>query len=421
MIWQRTRRGQLEQLIRSAKTDFAVDEGCLERVVRAIATAPAPPPARSRRRVIAAAAVALAALVALGFVPFPAGSASGALGRAIAAFETTSGFYMRAREVRHRDIKDRMTEVWEAPGGLLRIAYWEEGRLQSWQLRGADFQAYCNPAGQFASVYDLPPAHSYRSPYQSLGPIRDMVASRKAQTGTTAVREWRQRSLWGSESDVIEATEPLEGPDQGWRRMRWEVDAATGRLISEKHWWMPHGGAWELVAYTEEVTWDVDIPSDTWAFVPPEGWKVRYYRWWTGRVENTLANGHTRDWQVTVHAVDADRNGDLVITTSRTPTAGAQDRTWPDIPMEIEAVDNLGVTYRSIPDPSINYEGAPDYQVTALRRSGSAIPPGQARTLSLTVRPYPDEAYAGQALTFAGLSIPPLQDQVDAQTQLVQY
>ena len=341
----------------------------------------------------------------------------------MAAFEGTSGFYMRGRELAHRDIKDRTTEVWGAPGGLLRIEYWEEGRLQNWQVMGADFEACCDPDHQWAEVYDLPRTETHGASYQLLEHIREMVALRGKQTGTTTVREWREVSLWGGEVDIIEATEPLEDPDEGWRKMRWEAEAATGRLLCEKHW-RTVGGRWKLVAYSEEVAWDVDIPRDTWTFVPPEGWRVEYHRWWTGRVENTLASGQTQDWQVTLHAMDMNKNGDLILTWSRLPSREVADRLDGRVtPFRISAADDLGVTYEQDGGKEcMRGRYGRDYLATTLRRAQSATPPGLGRTVTLTIHVSMWEPYADQVVTFADLPLPPRQDKVDVfEPEIVEY
>jgi hypothetical protein len=412
----------MEELIRSAKTDFPVSDEFVRRVATAIESAPVTARTRSRRRLVAVAAGVVVVLVGLGFVPVPMGSSRGALGRAIAAFDSTTGLYVRGRELRHRDIGDRVTEDWEAPGGLRRMAYWDDGKLESWQVEGADFAAFCNPDHRWADVYELPHAEADQSFSWTLGRVGQMLEFRREQTRTTQLNEWRERSLWGGETDVIEAAEPLEDPEQGWRKMRWEVDATTGRVTSEKHWWRPKGGQWQLVAYTEEVAWDVDLPSNTWVFIPPRGWKVRYHHWWRQRVENALASGETRDWRVTVHTIDASKEGDLFVTLSRLAVAeiGRDSRT---APIRLTAVDSLGVVYE--PENDVIAPTSPDrgrqYRVIVLKREQSRIPPGIARTVTLTVQPAGDELHADEVLTFV-VPLPPLQGKVDLdETEVVQY
>ena len=370
-----------------------------------------PVPIRSRCRLIAVTVGAVVALFALGFVPFPAGSAKGALDKAAAALEGCSGLYVR----RHctRESKDMV--LWIAPGGLYRCETWEGGKLVNVQLMGTDSLVYYGPSSHTAEVCDLPPVGGLDLWYGTQNVFRGQAALLQEHMNAT-VNEWRERSLWGGEVDVIEVTIPTGNQDEGKRKDRYETDAATGRLISQQGW-ESKGDSWGPTYWTEDVVWDADIPSDTWTFVPPKGTEVTYRLWWTGRVESTIASGETEDWQVRVHAIEAFKNGDLRVTLSREGDPEAQKLEWGyGASIEAEAVDNLGIEYHGL-----DGGGARDYYDVDLRRSKSPIPAGIARTITLIVRPFPHEPYADQIVTFQNLSLPCLQDKVEPVEEVVQY
>jgi hypothetical protein len=67
---------------------------------------------------------------------------------------------------------------------------------------------------------------------------------------------------------------------------------------------------------------------------------------------------------------------------------------------------------------------ARDYIVSTLEREPSAVPPGIAQTLTLTVRPANREPYADQSVTFRNIPLPPRQHTDDlfaTETEVIQY
>ena len=183
-----------------------------------------------------------------------------------------------------------------------------------------------------------------------------------------SVKEWHERSLWTGEVNVIEVTRPV-GKDIV--KKRWVTDRKTGRLISAKQW-RGTDGHWKLLGETEEVRWG-RVPNSVWQFVPPKGTTVEYSLWWKSRLGPPLAIGETQHWQVFLHAVDADKQGDLVLTMSARPTslsaAGARGGV---VPLQVEGVDSLGGKYHYVQV----VESRPHYVALRLRRSPSPIAPG---------------------------------------------
>ncbi len=387
------------------------------RAVAAVAAARRP--ARARRW-IAIAVGAAVALFGLGFVPIPMGQAKGALDKAVAALEGTTGLYIRYHN--YEQDRETVVEFWQAPGGLMRDDKWENGQLVSRGIHGPDEFVEYDAAKKSAQAFDSPPPRAEEPPGGDeawwMIPVR-MLESYRGRPGVT-VTEWQERSLWAGEVNVVEMT--LPAGDEKMEKRRWETDPATGRLLSEKVW-RGTDGDWKLVQETEEVRWG-ELPEETWQFVPPKGTKVTYNRWWQARLGEPIASGESESWRVVLYSVEADKQGNLVLTLSRWPTAGFRGTPMGSTnwnggePVQVEGVDNLGVTYHHE-----NWYGCVrDYWMTTLRRSESPIVPGQARTVTLTVRPYEADGYEDEVITFAGIPIPPLTDNVTSfETEVVQY
>ncbi len=367
---------------------------------RAIAAIVAARPTRVRtRRRLAAIAVGIAGVVlfALGFVPIPLGRAKGALDRAVAACEGASGLYIRSHDL--HDGRDRVRETWYAAGGLERNDWWENGTLAGSDVMGADSRAVYDASKQVAQVDDFPPG-TYRSPDFGHEKLQELAGSYLEQT-PGSVEEWRKRSLWGGEVDVIDIT--LEAPgSQGKVKERYETDAATGRLLSLRTWeW--DGGQWRLASYTDEVAWNVDLPSGTFAFLPPKGTKVTYYGWWKDRLDKTVAVGQTQDWRVRVHAVDVNEKGDLLLSLSRYPAPGIEQPDWKAVAVKIDAVDDLGVQYQ---DDMGDGRFQNSSWVTTLHRSTSTTRPSLAQTATVTIHFRASEPKTDQAVTLSDLPLP---------------
>ncbi len=399
----------IAQVLRTAQPTPLQQPGCLEQISRGVAQKRSKRVFPRRRWVLATMGAAVV-LFALGFVPFPAGSAKGALTRAMAAIQGATGIYIRYHSVRGGI--DRIHETWTTTDGMRREELRDDGRLQEIIVYGKDSRTIYNPAGHTAQIDDFPPGDGPAFSDPTLGELQKQ-AEAYLQQGKGDVNEWRERSLWGGESDFVEVT--LEPAEQGKIKIIWEIDAATGRLISERMWEFADD-QWQLVGYTEEVTWDLQMPSDTFTFVPPQGTKVTSYRWWRDRFGATVATGQTPDWQVLMHAVDVGKDGDLVLTLSRRPSQGGQTEQWDaKIPVEIDAIDNLGVGYHL----GEGYD-FPNYLAVTVHRDASDTPPGTAQTVTVTIRLRPSGPGVEQMVTFPALPLPPMREDL-GQPEVVQY
>ncbi len=181
-----------------------------------------PAPTRSRCRLIA---VGLAvALFALGFVPFPAGNAKGALDRAAAAIERTPNLYVQWRMV--RDGKETVIRDWHSAEGLGREEEWEDGKLASINCMTVDSRLMLVFADHSGSITDLPP------PNPGLETMRlwareylPELARWGMKSAEVRTREWKERTLWGGTREFAEITASAE-------RNVYELDPTTGRIIA---------------------------------------------------------------------------------------------------------------------------------------------------------------------------------------------
>ncbi len=154
---------------------------------------------------------------------------------------------------------------------------------------------------------------------------RASCSARLAQAAANygvSVAEFRESSLWGGTHDVAERTFPGRGSDRPATKTRYEFDPATGRLLSYS-FYVRHGNSWILDAWTEELTWDVDIPTDTWTFTPPAGTLATVGPpWWSQHPNEPLAVGRSKNWEVTLYSVDRD-NKCIYVAAGWRPLPGA--------------------------------------------------------------------------------------------------
>ncbi len=155
MFWQRTHRRRMEELIRSAKTDFPISQEYVERVTAGIEGAPPTARGRSRRKLVAIAAGVVVALVGLGFVPFPMGSAKGALDRALAATENATTVHVRS----WMTVPAGSTTAWgetAVAGGRIPFDEWvsesEEG-FYRWERRSESEYSLTLAVGPWEVIY----------------------------------------------------------------------------------------------------------------------------------------------------------------------------------------------------------------------------------------------------------------------------
>jgi hypothetical protein len=369
------------------------------------------PPAKtpSRRRLVAIAAGGVVAVVGLGFVPFPAGSATGALDRALAAARAARGVFM---EYRTYGEERQVVRRWATPRGQ-RVETWHRGKLVNLSIRTDSAYVWYDAARRVAYESDQPPPRPKMLGYvPDRNYVSHLVAAFEARRSRMRVNisEWRERSLWRGERDVVEL-------EHGPFKHRYELDPESGRVIADAYY-AGKPGSWKLTKSTVEVDWDVQIPDSMLSFDPPRGATLHRSRWWTGRADRTVAAGRTDDWEIKVHAIDVNKSGDLYVTLSRAPSDQGPKHWNGGIPMDVEAVDNLGAHY-------VQRNGCGcslDYWVRTLDRKEDARSSATPGTVSLTIYPYPQGPNADQSVTFRNLPLPPRQDKEDlSEEEVIQY
>jgi hypothetical protein len=394
-------------LIETAKPAPEVRVESRERVMSALGEAQ--PVRATRKRWVMAAVGTAVVLFALGFVPVPMGKAPGALSRALAAVESVDGVYVKRHYIWNG--KHTISEEWQASGGLRRSCTWDSGELTQMQIDGADFMLFYQPSS--AVIFDAPPV-GHNKPLlgvdaKSILAIATLMKDRLHSP--VSINEWREMSLWGGMVNNIEV-------DYAGRKTRYETDPETGRLISEREWLLT-GDEWALISYTEKVDWDMDIPSDTFQINSiPNGTTVIYWHWWKGRCEQALVNGSTEDWQIAINHLDVKRNGDIVVVLARDFKHYNEGLTFNHATrVEVNAIDNQGVTYHQ----ARGVGSVRDRWTTTLIRNRSNVPVGQAKSVTLVVRPNTDPEWKNQVLTFKALPLPAPSSDVEATKEVIQY
>ncbi len=396
---------------------------------------------RAKRRWVAIGAGAAVLLVALGFVPFPAGDANGALRRAMAMAGQAATVHMSGRGWGSEGGFD--SERWLSEDGFSRDEVWKHGKLVELQMARGDWTLFC----QFTEEDGLVHASEFFDPLERhrragviprrlsgpglsqftaeafFGSFRRLAEAMEIAPPDMTIVERRKRTLWGGPVDVVEAELTIEGgshiggvdySDGDTVRIRAEVDPDTGRLLSMAQ--DKFEGVWEP-RYRAEYEWDVEIPESIREFRPPEGTILERHSWWETRAEQVLAKAATDDWEVTLHAVDLNRDGDIALSLSRTTS-----RRWYNAgtPIRVEAAGCGGERYAQYNGYGTSEYCGVGYWTTRLDREESGRDP---KTVTLTIYPHP-RVSEGQSVTFHDLPLPPRRDVDDvfeAETERIRY
>ncbi len=400
------------------------------------ATSEVRPATRKPLRWVVAAA-GLMALIGLGFVPVPLGKATGTSQKAMAMASQATTVHMTGHAWTPKDDYD--FERWVSDDGFYRSEKRSGAQLLdvniSWGPRELhygveDGQSYAvewfNPTRRHGAGIVMPNRayvqgffESFKRLYEELGvPPPDMK-----------ITERRERSLWGGAVDVVEAERTIEGEasisgvsyrDGDIVRTRYEIDPQTSRLLRMSQY--KFEGTWEP-RYEAEYVWDVEIPQAVLEFRPPKGTTLRRTLWWENRVDQIIAQGDTRDWTVTLHAIDVSNKGDIVLSLSRVKTAESLVPKWYNTTpaIRVEAVGNRSGGYSQLNVYSCYNRWDAGYWTTTLKAES---PEADPRTITLTISPYPRSWSEGQSVTFDNVPLPPRQDVDDvfeAETEVIQY
>jgi hypothetical protein len=386
-----------------------------------------------RRALIAASAGAMVCLLIGGVAVRPALTARDILSRALEAVDQASTMHVVGQSATTATFS---YEQWSARDGLVRQEKREGGELAWLRLFDDGWETTYSPgvagaaadkgAGQgqgraavtFEPLYE-PPATLERSRiwwlFRSLedlggymgfvveeGPTIDVVQAEGTATLPLGV------GICGAvydEGDHISAQVVM--------------DHCTGRLLRVTVSRLQ--ADWQLL-YEESYGWDEELPEWVRDFEAPAGTLVTRRTWWAGRYGQTLATGHTRDWEVTIHALDLNREGDILLSMSRRMTPESQMPVPYDMaPLpEVEATDDAGGVYEETEGHAVGERQGFGYEGVDLKRKGGGPRPSVA---TFHIHPYPDGVSADQAVTLT-VPLPPRQeveDPFDSAIQEVQY
>jgi len=424
----------LEGRIQGAVTDLRGDAAPELRARAVAAMAAAPPAPRPRHRLIAIASVAAAALFGLGFVPIPLGSAKGALDRALASAEHARTVHItswyatpHSNSWSTPEEGDATSEEWLAEEGFARREYWQRGLLRLLDLSVGPWRTdYHYDAGAEAGrawqrfspcmlhPADMPDRAEFQRRFDLL---RDVAGFSHQPLPEVQFREYREGSIWGGQVAIVEAWVTATGNLAGLYGgpyvkgdtvvVRAELDPKTDSLLSVREYEV--NGSKRELSYEATYEWNVEIPDTLKHFDIPAGTKLDRVTWWETRADKIIAQDTTRDWQVTLHAIDINRHGDILLSLSRVETPDTQMpsayNTAP--PLEVQAVGSGGERYEQLDGYSCYNARHTGYWTTTLKPANEAANPW---AVTLTIRPYPRDPCRDQSVTFRNVPLPPRQD-----------
>ncbi len=370
------------------------------------------PRTRTRRRWVIAAVTVAAGLIGIGVLTPPWTGKDSTWNRVLAATMKASSIHVRARIIGPDG--ETMSESWMAPG-FSRHEDWRNGNLQSLTIRNdAAPRRYINYSeserGRRGIDYRLPP----RPPldftsgafagsdafakliegWASSGKVENRRLTRTTNTGTVELVEATRTvgKLW---------TSSFAGGEQigDKLRIRAEVDPRTDRLLSVTEYRL-EDGSWKETYATQLIEYDAPISDKLKEFEFPHGTVVERTRWWDERTDKVLAEADADGWNIKVHALDLDLDGNIYLTfslwTEKRELAG-----WP----AAEAVDNKQTRYGRFPGSTV----ANDYGIIVMRPEVQAQPKVRRppRTATVTFWPRLDENGGGASVVFRNLPLSP--------------
>ena len=377
------------------------------------------------RRLVCGAALAALLIASVGFINFPLSRAQGAWAQAQAAARELAAMHLQVQDQNGQVEYDE----WTGADGFKRTASYQDGRLARVVLQGASRIVY-NAATKSAKEFSQAPGSLQDSDVDTYtGSILKTIADVLATSPQLELSERRVGSLWGGIYDEVQI-EGIVNSSYGLNNVDYQAgdsiklilqtDPASDRLLAMEQYKLDSAGT-VLEAKFASVEWDVDAPVGLRSFQYPRGTKVVRDTLWGERTNQSLATATSRYWQVTLHALEANRNGDLYLTISRQKLPGITLIETPVVlNFAVWAQDSLGTSYRQVPERKVSG----DYEVVKLvRTSPGPAPQSLTLTVSVTVDPNPAAAYP-ETLTFSGLPLPARGDYTDLSevtTQTLQY
>jgi len=377
------------------------------------------------------------ALFGLGFVPIPMGAAPGALDRALAAAEEATTVHVV--EMRWTDEGETVIEEWYSNEGFWRRDILNDGHPRNTEISVGPWKLSVTPDGMRASETFTPTKLHPPDPFdrshleRQLALIRYLSSWRGEPAPDISITERTEASVWGRPVDIFEAQWTVTSSPDGWSGlgthypkgtqvlMEAEIDPRTGQLLSVREYWL-NGRHWEQT-YEGVYEWNVEISEELQQVELTRGATLTRYKWWESRAEQVLAQADTRDWTVTLHAIDIQHGGDVVLSLSRVETP---DSEMPLVynhapPLVVEAVGSAGDQYEQQNYYSCYNARHSGYWTTTLK---PLKPHAYPRAMTLTIWPYPGSPSEDQFVTFKDIPLPPRHDTDDlfaAETEVIQY
>jgi len=394
-------------------------------------------PARGVPRRWLLVSVGAMVLFGLGFAPIPMGKAPGALEKALAQAEQATTVHVTGHAWTSQ--QENEFETWASNDGFYREDKLEGGEpayvyltqgatVLTFYVENGKKYAYehFDPSVGRADGRPMPDRSYLRGFFESFKRLHEQLG---LPSPDLRITERRERTIWGGERDVVEAEFTVKGTssisgvsymDGDMVRIRAEIDPTTGRILSMTH--DKFEGTWEP-RYEAQYVWDVEIPQDVREFKPPKGTTLERNLWWKTRAARTLARSETEHWIVTLHGVDIDRRGDIVLSLSRDfkPESPGGPYWNTAVPVRAEASDNGGGEYEQLNRYGCDSRVTVSYWTTILRHKQGGANRSRA---TFTIYPYPRGQAKGQSVTFANVPMPPRQNVDDVfatETEVIQY
>jgi hypothetical protein len=370
-----------------------------------------------RWRLATAIGVAAVVLFALGFIPFPAGSAKGALSRAMAAVNSVVTVHIVGSAWSPNTGWNKFQE-WIAEDGFSRRETYEGNRLATLEFRKGSEVLRCTfPAGKEGVVtYKYYDPTRLNNPNNEM-PNRDYVAhllgfiQHFKLLSDCKISEKRLRSAWGGETDVVELEGILEGNasidqlnlvDGDLIKIHAEIDPNTNRLRSLTY--SKFQKTWQEL-YETTYEWDIPIPEELKAFQPPTDAKVLRSEFWRERGQQELAHAQTQDWVIILHAIDMDEQGNLLVAISRHPRANSKIPEWINGAVGMNLTDGMGNYQQKTGLYTAFHSRLREcYMGTFLNYKSTGK--DKLEKLTLTVHPYPRGEMADQVVTLPPVDLP---------------
>lgn len=429
----------------------------LRRTLKAMQSSPSPGleararaamamPARAGRwpgRLVAVSAVVAIGLLGFGLIRLPVSSASELFQGFVAAASQAKAMHMEA--VIH-DEGELTILKWDAPEERFsRYERRQAGELTGLRMSDGEFTVRytIDPRtgrGKTTERYDVlsqgAVLHSWAEPAPSLGPLT-LFAEPIGSGELELLSQRRGTNDAGEAVDVVEAEWRPEGThamyysagDGGGKGLlyedgervliRVEVDPVTSLPRKMTHSVEENGA--RRATFEAEFEWNAKVPAVARSFTPPPGSIVEHDYWWERRFPKVVAEGETRDWVITLHAIDVDARGWLHLSFSRHETGAVQTTNCAPAIL-VEGVGSGGERYKQ--DSNLApFSGGPGCAYVVVRLipvADTALPDA----ITLTVTPYAESPSEDQTVIFENLPLPsrqPVDDLRAAEVEVTEY